>query len=274
VTAYEQATATTETPSNRSVTETAKSQAAGVAGTAKDEAGMVAGTATQAASEVAGTAKEQVAQVASEAKDQISTLTTQAKQQVADQASAQAQKAASTVRTFGDQLQSLASGQSTEGVAADIVRDIAQRVQQIARKLETSEPQELLEEVRRYARNKPGMFLLGSAAAGFVTGRLVKGATSESDATSGRYSGQAADGYYGAGMTSPQYAAGYGGTSPEYSTGYVSPDYSTEYGAGTAAGAPMSGLESPTTGVGYPSTYGAETYPDEPRQNTGLGGAI
>jgi hypothetical protein len=233
------------------MTETVKDQAGAVAGTAKDEAAQVAGAATQAAADVAGTAKEQAAQVASAAKTQVGTLAEQAKQQLAEQASAQTQKAAATTRSFADQLQAMARGEATEGVAADIVRDISERVQQIAAKLENTEPQDLLDDVRRYARNKPGTFLVGALAAGFVGGRLAKGATAPvaGDANSSRGTG-----------TRSAYSPGSGTA------------YAPSYG-GTAAGAPLSGVDSATTGVGYPSTYGAETYPEEPRSST-FGGSI
>lgn len=260
MTAYEQATATTGTPTDRPVTETAKSQAAQVGGTAKDQAGAVAGSATQAASEVADSAKEQVAQVAGEAKNQIGALTSQAKQQVTEQASAQTQKAAQTARSFADQLQAMARGESSEGMATDVVRNISEKVQQIADRLENTEPQELLQDVRRFARNKPGTFLIGALAAGFVGGRLMKGATSDSD-DQDLYAGSNTGGRYASSGTYT--TPGVTGTSP-YGSGF----------GGTAGGVPTSGLESPTTGVGYPATTGAETYPEEPRQSSGLGGAI
>ncbi|MEO6715324.1 MAG: hypothetical protein ABIM89_18140 [Mycobacteriales bacterium] len=253
MTAYEQATATTGTTTDRSATDSVKDQAGAVAGTAKSEAGNVAGAATHAASDVAGTAKEQVANVATEAKSQIGTLATQAKAQVSEQATAQTQKAAATTRNFADQLQALARGERTEGVATDIVRDISDRVQMIATKLESTEPQELLDEVRRYARNKPGMFLIGAVAAGFIGGRLVKGATADSDSDSDqKYSGSNGSKGVWAGSTDSTYTPRYGGT---------------------AGGATTSGREAPTTGTGHAAGHGADTYPDEPRPGS-FGGSI
>ena len=41
--------------------------------------------------------------------------------------------------------------------------------------LQNREPADLLEEVRRFARRKPGVFLLGAAAAGVLAGRLTNG---------------------------------------------------------------------------------------------------
>lgn len=247
MTAYEQATATTALPTDRPVTETAKSQAGAVAGTAKDEAGNIAGAATNAVAEVAGTAKEQVGQVAGEAKNQLGALTSQAKVQVAEQAQIQTMKAAAGARGLADQLQALARGEATEGVASDIAKEISTRVQALATKLENSEPQDLLDEVRRYARNKPGMFLIAALTAGFVGGRLVKGASSEEDSSS------------------PKNAWTSGANTP------ASGSHTTYTPANGAGGTTDSGFASPSSGV-LPS-YGAATYPDEPR-TTGLRGSI
>ena len=48
-------------------------------------------------------------------------------------------------------------------------------VESFAGKLQNREPAELLDEVRSFARRKPGLFLLGAAAAGVVAGRLTRG---------------------------------------------------------------------------------------------------
>jgi len=102
-------------------------------------------------------------------------------------------------------------------------------------------------------------------AAGFIGGRLVKGATaddgSQQSQSNQQYAGSNVGGSYVGGDTYT--TPGMTGTSP-YESGFE----------GTAGGTPTQGLESPTTGVGYPSTYGSETYPEEPRQTSGLGGSI
>lgn len=291
MTAYEQVTAT---PGQSTGTaDTAKTEAAAVAGTARDEAANVTQTASQAASEVAGTAKEQVAEVASEAKTQISDLTSQARHQVAEQASTQKDKAATQVRSFADQLQGLARGESTEGPAADIVRSLSAKVQELADKLERTEPQQLLEEVRRYARNKPGTFLFGAALAGFVTGRLAKGAMSE-DQTGRTASDTGTRGGYDydrGGDPTEVYPTGtYAGSSLGAETAgassYGSQPYGTEplgatdplgvepMGAGARSSESFGGTQagySTESGVG--SQFDAdETYPNEPRRSdTGRG---
>jgi len=149
------------------------------------------------------------------------------------------------------------------------VRSISERVQQLADRLENTEPTELLEDVRRYARNKPGMFLMGAMAAGFVGGRLVKGATADEGSAYGATDRQR----YTGGRTYPgdSYSAG---TSGDTWTSPGATGTGTAYGSGfggTAAGTPTEGVG---TGVGYSSGFGAETYPEEPRQNGDRGGSI
>ena len=48
-------------------------------------------------------------------------------------------------------------------------------VESFADRLQNREPAELLDEVRSFARRKPGLFLLGAAAAGVLAGRLTSG---------------------------------------------------------------------------------------------------
>jgi len=179
------------------------------------------------------------------------------------------------VRSVADQLQGVSRGEAPTGTAADIVQQISEKVQQIAERLENADPQQLLDEVRRFGRNKPGGFLLGAAAAGFLTGRMVKGATSDGDDDK--------DFYAGTGGTYATSGSTYG--TETYGTGtYATETYATgtEYAGttgtyGTAAGAPASGV---TTGYGTETAgYDAggfgtdETYPAEPRR-TDTGGSI
>jgi len=68
-------------------------------------------------------------------------------------------------------------GGPAPGLAADVAREVAERARSLGSRLDGREPGELLEDVRDFARRRPGMFLLGALAAGMVAGRLVKGAT-------------------------------------------------------------------------------------------------
>ena len=66
------------------------------------------------------------------------------------------------------------------GVATEVARQAADRVHGLGTYVEQNRPGDVLDEVRAFARRRPGTFLLGALAAGVVTGRLVKGATADS----------------------------------------------------------------------------------------------
>ncbi|WP_461175078.1 hypothetical protein M1D93_00215 [Arthrobacter sp. Z1-9] len=144
---------------------------------AKEEASNVAGQAATAAQGVAQTAKEEAANVASEAKSSAQDLLSQAKSGLSSQAGTQQQKAAEGIRTISSQLQSMAEAPDQQGIASDLIRQAAQRSESVASWLENKEPGDLLGEVQRFARNKPGTFLLLAAGAGVLAGRLTRGLT-------------------------------------------------------------------------------------------------
>lgn len=146
---------------------------------AKGQASAVAGGAADAASHVAGVAKEQAGQVATEATRQVKHLVGQATTELSRQAQTQQGRAATGLRSVGDQLKAMASGEGQPGVAADLAQQAADKVHDVAGWLENKEPAELLEDVRSYARRRPGAFLAIALGAGLVAGRLVRGATTD-----------------------------------------------------------------------------------------------
>lgn len=144
---------------------------------AKDQAASVAGGAKDAAKNVAGTAKDQAAQVAGEAKKQVGDLVGQARSELTDQAGTQQQRAASGLKSVSEQLRALANGESPQGPATDLAHQAADKVSEFAGFLENRDPGQLLDEVRRYAQRRPGMFLAVALGAGIVAGRLTRGLT-------------------------------------------------------------------------------------------------
>lgn len=164
------------------VTSAAQEQAGAVAATTKDQAANVAGTAGQAAQDVAGTAKDQAANVAAEVKTQARDLLGDTRSQVRGQTGAQTQRLAQTVRSVAEELSGLASGHNDQpGPATDVVAAVADRAKSLASHLEGSSPDQLLEDLRRFARQRTGLFLFAAGAAGFLTARLAKAASSGSD---------------------------------------------------------------------------------------------
>jgi hypothetical protein len=162
----------------------------------QERASEVAGTAKEQAGEVAATAKEQAKTVAADAKHEARRLLDDSRRQLRDQAGEQQHRAASSLRDLGDQLHRMASGQSAgEGPAADWARQASQGIQRFADSLDTKQPEDLLADVKRFARERPGVFLLGALGAGFAAGRLFRAvdtATLTDAAKSGAGIGQGA----------------------------------------------------------------------------------
>lgn len=148
---------------------------------AKDRAQQAAGTAAEETKHVAGVAQEEAAKVASEAKDQLRGLLGDATSQVDEQSRAQKSRLTETLRTFGDDLDGMAQQQEGSGPATQLVQQVAQQAKSLASHLDDREPQDLVEDVRRYARRRPGTFLLGAVVAGVVVGRLTRGAKAAKD---------------------------------------------------------------------------------------------
>ena len=58
----------------------------------------------------------------------------------------------------------------------DLAQEASRRVGEMSHWLDTHEPADLLEEVKRFARRRPVAFLALAAAAGVVAGRVTRGA--------------------------------------------------------------------------------------------------
>jgi hypothetical protein len=199
---------------------------------AKDQAQQAAGTAADEGKHVAGVARDEAQRVASEAKSQVSQLLNQATAQVEDQSRTQRDRLVETLHSLGDDLDKMAT-QSDGGIAADLAREGASRVRSVSTRLDGREPRDLLEDVRGFARRKPGTFLLGALAAGVVAGRLTRGAK---DAGSGS-------------------AATSGGTPSRE----AAPVAGQPAGYGTAAGTPLAGTGVPESTPVYPDDAGSST---------------
>src|ERR687893_98325 len=144
---------------------------------ARDEAGNVKDTAVGAGRQVASTAKGEAANVAGEAKQQAKSLVSTATSELKNQASNQQNRLASTLRGYTDQLQGVTQGQGLEaGPLNDLVQRAASRGNDFVSWLENREPADVLDEVRRYARRRPVVFLTLCGLAGVVAGRITRGA--------------------------------------------------------------------------------------------------
>jgi hypothetical protein len=202
---------------------------------AVDEARNVGQTAAQAGSQVASTAADQAKEVVHETQRQAKDLLDQGRTQVKEQVVSQQQKAGQGLSSLAQELRALADGssQGAPGPARDLLQQASSSVESFASMLQNREPAELLEDVRSFARRKPGLFLLGAAAAGVLAGRLTSGVKAAH--TSSGPSGNGSAGYQAA-------QTNYVDPAPTYSD-YSGTDYTTTTGTplGTTpgSGAPL-----------------------------------
>jgi uncharacterized protein YjbJ (UPF0337 family) len=198
------------------------------------KAQVTASTAADEGKHVAGVAKGEAQNVASQAKDQARGVMDDALSQVQEQSRTQRDRLVGTLQTFGDDLEQMAAQGGRSGMATDLARQVAGKARDLSGHLDGREPVELLDEVRDFARRRPGTFLLGALAAGVVAGRFARGA-------------KEAKGNDGAPSTSPSY----------------------DTPRGTATGDPLAGTGYPagsTATAGYPGGM--------PQQRPGDGGAL
>jgi hypothetical protein len=171
--------ANTGTPAGTSTDADSKKDAA------KDEAAEVSRQATGAAKNVAETAKTEAGNVAAEVKTNATDLLHQAKSDLTDQAGTQQQKVAEGLRSISTELHSMASASDQPGVASDLVRQAAERSSAVASWLDGRDPGSLLTEVKSFARQRPGTFLLLAAGAGVLAGRLSRSLSAGAPETTG-----------------------------------------------------------------------------------------
>jgi hypothetical protein len=146
---------------------------------AKEQATDLASGAKDAAGGVVDTAKQQSGEVVREAKTQFKQVVGQAQSELSDQAQTQQARAASGLHALGDQLSAMASGTDQPGPASDVAQQAAEKAHQFAGWLENRDPRGVLDEVRSFARRKPGMFLVAALGAGVLAGRLTRRMTAD-----------------------------------------------------------------------------------------------
>jgi hypothetical protein len=218
---------------------------------AKDQAGTVASTAVQAGSQVASTAADQAKQVTQETRRQAQDLVQQGRQQLQEQARTGQQKAGQGLSSLAQELRSMVEGgQTSSGPATDLVRQAGDKLEEFAGWVQNREPGDLVNELRGFARRRPGVFLLGAAVAGVVAGRLTTGVVAahrdDSPSSTGGTSQLPAAG--------PSYAEeGYTGTN--YAA-EAAPGYSTTPGYDPSTGYETTTTYTTTTGSVPPPPYG------------------
>jgi hypothetical protein len=142
--------------------------------TAGAEASHPARNASEVGQHAAHVAKEETRKVAAEAGTQARNLLHDAGGELREQAAAQQERLAGGLRSLSSQLSEMADNSSDQGVASDLARQAGERARAVAQWLEAREPGSLVDEVKTFARQRPGVFLGIAAGAGLLAGRLTK----------------------------------------------------------------------------------------------------
>lgn len=183
----------------------------------------------EAGGHVASTAADEASNVKHEVGTQARNLLGEVRTQLSEQATTQQERAAGGIRSVSDQLRSMADSADDGGVATSLVSQAATRAGDVAGWLESRDPSGLLDDVKSFARRRPGVFIALAAGAGIVVGRLAKslaGGSADSPSASQSTPAQDPD-------TSPKPAEfGYvAPTTPSYADTPTYADTATEYGA-------------------------------------------
>ncbi|MFI5934393.1 hypothetical protein [Actinoplanes sp. NPDC051494] len=221
------------------------SDTGGVTEQAKQVAGESARAAGEAAGDVKDTARHQAQRVTHEAKTQARGVASDVKQRVSTEARTQSDRLSGSIRDLAGQLDEMRGDRSGTPAAA-VVGRVADGGRQVADYLDHHGPDGVLREVGAFARRRPGAFLAGALAAGFVIGRLGKGVMQADEA------GKPGTDAFTSTNPAPAPRAEY--VRPAYDTpGYDSPGYLTP-GYNTA------GTDYASTGTGTPVVV-TEEYP-------------
>ncbi len=218
----------------------------------KDRASEASQAAKHAGTDVAQTAAEKAKDVAQETTKQARDLLGEARGQVKQQAGDQHRALVDNLRSLADELSAMTSANEQGGVATQLVGQAGERVKGAANWLDGREPGEVLDEVRTFARRRPGTFLLGAALAGVVAGRLTRGVVAARSDESSDSSPSAAT----PSDSAPQLATA---TTTEFAP---ATDYETEvigYSArGTEASSGYGAQSAPQYGTQPASQYGSQ----------------
>lgn len=146
-----------------------------VAGAAAEQAGQLTQTVTNQTKQVAASASDQAHQVAQGAAAQARNVLEDAKAQVHDQAQVQTDRLAEALGRLRDQSRALLDGRAQDaGPLADYAEDGVAKLDRLTRRLQSGGFDGAVDELQRFARRRPGAFLLGAGAIGFGVGRLLR----------------------------------------------------------------------------------------------------
>jgi hypothetical protein len=116
--------------------------------------------------------------LADEAKRTTADLGRDARQQLRAQADEQTARVAGSLHQLATQFDQMGAA-GGPGLPSDLVRDASTRLEGMATRLDREGLESILADAKRFARNRPGTFLLIAAAAGAAAARLLKATDTE-----------------------------------------------------------------------------------------------
>jgi uncharacterized membrane-anchored protein YhcB (DUF1043 family) len=153
---------------------TARAQGQGTAATAADEGRHLGGVAAEEAQSVAGDVRQQAR-----------SLLDDTRQQVSEQSAVQRDRLVELLRTLSHDLREMVNHAEGSSLAGQLVEQGADRTERLSTSLEGREPADLVDDVRAFARRRPGVFLAGALLAGVAAGRFARGAKESENAPDG-----------------------------------------------------------------------------------------
>lgn len=214
--------------------------------TAKHEASDVAHDAARRGRNLAHDARSEAEGVGREAGRQAKDLLGQGREELVAQASEQQHRVAEGLHSLGGELSAMADAAEEPGLASDLVHQAATRADAAARWLDDREPGALLDEVKQFARRRPGTFLAVAAVAGLAVGRLTRGITDDGGSSGRTADDDARSGTAGEGAQDAESPASIGNA----------PARPSAFGA---VGAAAAGSTADTASAGGPAGGGAPT---------------
>ena len=139
----------------------------------RQQASNVASSGTQEMQHVASTAKEEASAVVDDAGAQARRVVSEATTQLRRQGDEQVNRVAGTIGDLSRELRRM-SAAGGDGTAAGLAGEAAGMLDRFERRLVDGGLDGAMTDLKRYARNRPAVFLAAALGAGFVAGRLVR----------------------------------------------------------------------------------------------------
>ena len=223
----------------------------------RGDVSALASDAGDAGRRVVDVARDETRSVASETRRQASRFMGQVGDELSSQAASQQARVAEGLQSMGSEFSEMARSATGSGYAAELVRGAGERADAVAHWLEVRDPRSVLEEVKGFARRRPGVFLAIAVGAGVLAGRLTRALAEPSDDSSS------------GGRTAPQRGRRELDDS-DFAAAAVPPVREVPPRSTTMVGAPAGGAI-PTTASGQAGAS-APTPPTDSSQPTGAGG--